>query len=170
MPHGTLERAGDRWQLRFARDLRHPPNTVWLALTEPEHLAAWFPSDIEGDRAVGATLQFPFREGEAPTEEGRMLAFEPPKLLEFSWGSDLLRFELEPTHDGTRLTLLNAFDEVGKGVRDAAGWHFCLDNLELRLDGLPSKSEGWQVLEGEYKERFPAEAATIGPPEGADTR
>jgi len=55
-------------------------------------------------------------------------------------------------------------------VRDAAGWHFCLDNLELRLGGRASTSEGWKVLEGQYAERFPPEAATIGPPEGADTR
>jgi uncharacterized protein YndB with AHSA1/START domain len=61
MPHGMLERAGNRWQLRFTRDLHHPPEKVWRSITEPEHLAAWFPSDIEGERAVGAVLRFPFR-------------------------------------------------------------------------------------------------------------
>jgi uncharacterized protein YndB with AHSA1/START domain len=170
MPHGTLEQAGNRWRLRFTRDLRHPPEKVWRAITEPEHLAAWFPSDIVGERALGASLRFPFREDEAPTQEGRMLAFDPPRLLEFTWGDDLLRFELEALADGTRLTLINTFDNVGRGVRDAAGWHVCLDNLELRLDGQASKSEGWKVLESQYVERFPPEAATIGPPEGADKR
>jgi uncharacterized protein YndB with AHSA1/START domain len=171
LPYGSLEPTGDRWTLRFTRDLRHPPDKVWRALTEPDDLAAWFPSDIDGKREVGATLRFPFRAGEAPTLEGRMLAFDPPRLLEFSWGDDLLRFELDPIGDGgTRLTLINTFDEVGRGVRDAAGWHACLDNLERRLAGEASQRGGWKPLEEAYAERFPPEAATIGPPEGADTR
>ena len=53
---GRLTQAGDRWQLRFERRLAHPPEKVWRALTEPEHLAAWFPSEIHGDREAGATL------------------------------------------------------------------------------------------------------------------
>jgi uncharacterized protein YndB with AHSA1/START domain len=168
--HGTLERAGGRWQLRFTRDLGHPPDKVWRAITEPDHLSAWFPSDIEGDRAVNATLRFPFRENEGPTLEGRVLAFDPPRLFEFTWGEEQLRLELQPIAEGTRLTLLDTIHEVDKGVRDAAGWHFCLDNLERHLAGEPPAREGWRRLEQEYRARFPAEAATIGPPEGADTR
>ncbi len=29
---GTLDRDGDRWQLRFVRKLDHPPENVWRAL------------------------------------------------------------------------------------------------------------------------------------------
>src|SRR5438105_10315698 len=54
--YGELERAGDRWLLRFVRRLPHPPEKVWRALTEPEHVAAWFPADIEGERRSGAPL------------------------------------------------------------------------------------------------------------------
>ncbi len=57
---GTLDRSGDRWQLRFERWLPHPPEKVWRALTEPQHLAAWFPSRIDGERAAGARLTFVF--------------------------------------------------------------------------------------------------------------
>jgi hypothetical protein len=31
---GKLERAGDRWRLRFERELAHDPDVVWRALTE----------------------------------------------------------------------------------------------------------------------------------------
>jgi uncharacterized protein YndB with AHSA1/START domain len=59
--YGTLEQRDDgRWQLRFTRTLRHPPDKVWRAITEPEHLAQWFPTTIEGDRAAGAPLRFSF--------------------------------------------------------------------------------------------------------------
>jgi len=45
---GTLEEAGGgRWRLRFTRTLDHPPEKVWRAITEPEHLRAWFPQRIK---------------------------------------------------------------------------------------------------------------------------
>ena len=70
---GQLERIDGRWQLRFTRKLAHPPEKVWRALTELEHLAAWFPTDIEGERAPGAELRFVFRNGEGPTIAGKMI-------------------------------------------------------------------------------------------------
>lgn len=63
---GQLEPAGDRWQLRFTRHLPHPPEKVWRAVTEPEHLVAWFPTTIDGDRATGAALAFSFPHEDAP--------------------------------------------------------------------------------------------------------
>ncbi len=46
------------------------------ALTEDEHLAAWFPTRVVGERRAGAPLVFEFPDGEAPAFEGRMLAFD----------------------------------------------------------------------------------------------
>ena len=47
--YGELEQRSDgRWRLRFTRALAHPPEKVWRAITEPEHLAQWFPTTIEG--------------------------------------------------------------------------------------------------------------------------
>ena len=40
---GTLARQGDRWTLSFTRKLSHPREKVWRAVTEPEHLAVWYP-------------------------------------------------------------------------------------------------------------------------------
>jgi uncharacterized protein YndB with AHSA1/START domain len=172
MSYAELGAAGERWQLRFERTLAHPPEKVWRALTEPEHLRAWFPSDIEGERRAGAPLQFVFRENEGPTIEGEMLVYQPPSLLELRWGEELLRFELQPDGpDGERtvLTFVNVFDELGKAARDAAGWHACLDVLEHELAGEPapwSPRERWQEVHEVYLERFGPEAATIGPPSG----
>jgi uncharacterized protein YndB with AHSA1/START domain len=175
---GTLERAGERWRLTYVRDLQHPPTTVWRAITEPEHLRAWFPSDIEGDRAAGAKLRFPFREEEGPTLEGEMLVFDEPRLLELRWGDDLLRFELEAVGGGCRLTFVNTFDEQGRAARDAAGWHVCLDALAAALDrgpavgsptsDAPAAKTPWRPLNERYTERFGPEAATIGPAPGVE--
>ena len=96
-----------------------------------------------------------------------MLAYEPPNLLEFRWGNDeTLRFELQPDGDGSLLTFVNTFAELGKAARDAAGWHTCLDVLAAHLDGQtpPATPERWQQVHPAYVERLGPAAATIGPP------
>jgi uncharacterized protein YndB with AHSA1/START domain len=166
--NGTLEPTGERWRLRFTRRLRHDPDTVWRAITEPEQLKAWFPDSISGEWNVGAKLTFSGVAAAIPDFEGEVRTVDPPRLLEFTWGPDLLRFEIEPTPDGCTLTLLDTFDEQGKAARDAAGWHACLDRLAAALDGdAADTGEDWQGLHRRYVDAFGPAAATIGPPEGA---
>ena len=168
--HGTLDLCGPDPVLRFVRHLPHPPEKVWRALTEPEHLRRWFPTDIHGERRTGAPLRFTFREGEGPELEGTMLACDPHRLLELQWGDDeILRFELTALDDGraTELRFANTFGDVGKAARDAAGWHHCLDHLAHLLAGGDESSapkERWREVEPWYAEHFPPEASTIGPP------
>jgi uncharacterized protein YndB with AHSA1/START domain len=167
MRNGQLEAGGDSWRLRFTRSLPHPPEKVWRALTEPEHLDAWFPTTIEGDRQAGAALRFRHRHADLPPIEGEMLAYEPPSVLEFRWGEDTLRFALEPDGTGTTLTLVDTIGELGKAARDGAGWHTCLDQLAFHLDGQEppwSSSERWGEVHDSYVDDFGPEAATIGPP------
>jgi uncharacterized protein YndB with AHSA1/START domain len=166
---GQLTQHGDHWQLRFVRTLPHAPEKVWRALTEPEHQAVWFPDDMQGERTVGASLRFVSREmPDYPPFDGTMLVFDPPRTLEFSWGDDTLRFELEPTADGTVLTLIDTFEELGKAARDGAGWHVCLEQLAYALEGvdLPWKpEEHWKEVNAAYAERLGPEASTLGPPQ-----
>ena len=165
---GQLQRHGEKWELRFTRRLRHAPEKVFAALSEPEHLRAWFPFDIEGERAPGASLRFVFRDDEAPPFEGEMVAYEPPSVMELRWGGDeTLRLEVAPDGDGSVLTLINVFADLGKAARDAAGWHACLDALEAHVEGQPAPENRWAEVHPQYVERFGPEAATIGPPEPA---
>jgi uncharacterized protein YndB with AHSA1/START domain len=170
--YGELDRLGDgRWQLRFTRTLTHPVERVWRAISEPEHLAEWFPTTIEGERAPGARLTFAFPGGQAPPVEGEMLAYVPQRLLEFRWGTDIIRLELRPSAEGTVLTLLDTLDEHGKAARDGAGWHVCLDSLDATLrgeTGAPDAMADWKTVHPHYVQRFGAEAATIGPPQASE--
>jgi uncharacterized protein YndB with AHSA1/START domain len=173
MKEGRLEQAGERWQLHFARRLPHPPEKVWRALTEAEHLKEWFPNDIEGERKEGAALQHVFRNGEAPKMGGEMLVFEPPAVLEFTWGDDTLRFELRAEDDGrtTVLDFVDVLDDVGKAARDGAGWHVCLDGLEEHLRDEPThwnEMEIWKPVHEAYVKQFPPEASAIGVPESRE--
>src|SRR5919197_916085 len=92
---GDLIQDGDRWQLRFERQLPHPPARVWRALTEPEELRHWFPDQVAvSEWKVGAKLQFSDARARIEPFDGEVLAFEPPRVLEFRWGTDVIRFEL----------------------------------------------------------------------------
>jgi uncharacterized protein YndB with AHSA1/START domain len=166
---GELDRSGDALRLRFVRRLPHEPEKVFRALTEPEHLSAWFPTDIVGERRAGAALKFEFREGEGPIIEGTLLAYDPPRVLEYQWGEDeTLRFELAPDDRGTVLTFVNTFAELGKAARDAAGWHTCLDLLGHELAGSNppwEQSARWKQVHSRYVDGLGAEASTIGPPD-----
>ena len=167
----TLEQTASGPRLRFTRHLDHPPGKVWQAITEPEHLQAWFPDTIKVDRwSVGARLRFEPSPEMAEPFDGEVLAFEPQTMLEFRWGTDVIRLEVEPEGEGTRLTLLDTIDELGKAARDGAGWHVCLDRLEHHLDeSTPPWAPGdrWREIHPSYVEEFGPEAATIGPPAGA---
>jgi len=171
MEEGRLERTGERWQLHFTRRLPHPPEKVWRALTEPEHLTEWFPNDIEGERKEGASLRHVFRNDEAPDMDGEMVVYDPPSVLEFTWGDDILRFELRADGDGTVLDFVDVLEEVGKAARDGAGWHVCLDALEQHLRGAatrPQDMDVWRPVHDAYMKSFPPEATTIGVPESRD--
>ena len=169
MTYGTLHDTDRGPQLRFVRELKHPPAKVWRALTSAEHLSAWFPHTVVVDEWVpGAPLQFTLVRGDS--FDGEVLAVEEERLLEFRWGTDVVRFELVPDGDGTRLIFSDTMDELGKAARDGAGWHVCLDQLERHLDGETtdeSTSDQWKRVHAAYVEQFGPEASSIGPPAGA---
>ncbi|GAA5083070.1 uncharacterized protein YndB with AHSA1/START domain [Thermocatellispora tengchongensis] len=135
-----------RFAVRFERVLDHPPQKVWRALTEPGHLAAWFPVLVEFHAVAGAALRFELKpeakrrfdiaEDEDTASYGEVIAADPPRLLEYTWGNEILRWELQPHGDtACRLVFTNVFDERDTGAPAAAGWHVALDLLTAALDG-----------------------------------
>jgi len=168
-PLGALDRNGPNPLLRYERRFAHPPESVWQALTVPQRLAAWFPTTIEGTLEAGAPLRFAFPDEIAiPPMEGRVLAVEAPRLLEFQWGPDTVRFALHGDVAGTRLVLTVALDTLGKAARDGAGWHVCLEQLAASLDGQSTGRDNaarWREVHGGYVASFGPEAASEGPPQ-----
>jgi uncharacterized protein YndB with AHSA1/START domain len=158
-----VRKDGDTWTLVLVRDLRHPPEKVWQALTRPEHLREWAPFDADRDLGkVGTAKLTTVGAPEEHVTETRVKRAGAPKVLEFTWGGGDIRFELEPFAGGTRLTLWHNIDRryIAMG---AAGWHLCLDVLDHALAGHPigrivgadaMKFEGWQRLHAEYARQF----------------
>jgi uncharacterized protein YndB with AHSA1/START domain len=171
-PEAILQDHEGRSMLRFERHLHHPPDWVWQALTELDELRAWHPSPFTFEPRPGSPLAYaPLPDG--TQLEGELVEYDPPRLLAYTWGDDLLRWEIDPEGDGSRLVLLHVFDDRYKAARDAAGWHLCLDALSAALEGArPPQGEdgerlpgGWRELNAAYEERFgiPPEKATPPP-------
>lgn len=160
----------DKWELIVKRELRHPPERVWKALTDPAQLERWAPYDADGDLGhAGATVKLSTT-GTPNASETKVKRAEAPKLLEFDWGDQTMRWELEPNGSGTKLTLWANIDKrfIAMG---AAGWHVCLDMLERELagEGLGRlvaqdafKHPGWQKLHAEYSKLFGIEMPKWG--------
>ena len=50
-----IQKDGEKWTLILVRELRHSPEKVWQALTDPAHLREWAPFDADGSLdTVGA--------------------------------------------------------------------------------------------------------------------
>jgi len=51
-----VRKDGETWTLVLVKHLRHPPEKVWRALTEPAHLREWAPFDASGDLGNAGTV------------------------------------------------------------------------------------------------------------------
>ncbi len=169
-----VRKEGDAWTLIVVRDLRHPPAKVWQALTDPARLREWAPFDA--DRDMGAVGPVKLSTVGTPTphvSETTVTRAESARVLEYRWGDQDMRWELEPLGSGTRLTLWHKIDRrfVSMG---AAGWHICFDVLDRLLSGAPigrivagdAMKFGWPRLNAEYAKQFGVEAPRWPPTGG----
>lgn len=167
-----VEKAPDKWTLILVRDLCHPPEKIWQALIDPEHLREWAPFDADGKLdSAGKTVRLTWV-GTARVTETKVTRADAPRVLEYGE----IRWELEPVSNGTRLTLWHSIDRhfVAWG---AASWHICLDVLDRLISGIPigrmigagaMQHESWQRLSTEYAKQFGVEM--LGPKSSSPKR
>jgi uncharacterized protein YndB with AHSA1/START domain len=164
-----VRKDGDKWTLILTRQLRHSPEKVWKALTDPAHLREWAPFIVDGNLSAVGTVNLTWVGSPTPIET-KVTRADAPKVLEY--GDN--RWELEPTADGTRLTLWSNIDRrfISMG---AAGWHIAFDVLDHLLSGTPisriaggdaTKFAGWQRLNAEYAKQFGIKAPNWPPNAG----
>src|SRR3954470_24408280 len=165
---GRVHKEGETWTLVLVRDLSHAPAKVWKALTEPEHLREWAPFDSDRNLGTVGAARLSTVGAPAPqVSETQVKRADAPRVLEFSWGGQDIRWELEPLADGgTRLPLWHDIDRGFVSI-GAAGCSICFDVLERLLAGQPIgrivgadalKFGGWQRLNAEYAKQFGVEA------------
>jgi len=153
-----VRKDGEKWTLILVRELRHSPEKVWQALTDPAHLREWAPFQTDGSLGTGGTTVNLTWAGTPTPLKTTVTRADAPKVLEYND----IRWELAPRGNGTRLTLWHSIDRrfISWG---AAGWHIALDVLDHLLGGTPigrivgaeaMKFEGWQRLNAEYATQF----------------
>jgi uncharacterized protein YndB with AHSA1/START domain len=151
--------------LTFERRYRHAPEQVWDAIATPEGLREWLMCThavIEG--RVGG--RFDLISG--PTayhSTGKILAWEPPRLLEYEWNVEpvpemprgeqaIFRYELTPDAGATHLlvTYRRITKQSARGF--LPGLHAFLDRLEAQLEGRapPDWGQRFGELRAEYPE------------------
>ncbi len=91
--------------------LKAAPETVWLYLTEPDHLAQWFHKPDQTLK-VGADLRMFGRDSGDLLISGQVLTARPPEYLEFSFtitpmggANSVVKWYLDAVAGGTRLSL-----------------------------------------------------------------
>ena len=159
---------GDKWTLILVRELRHSPEKVWQALTDPAQLREWAPFVVDGSLdTLGATVNLTWVGKPTPIKT-KVTRADAPEVLEYGD----IRWELEASGSGTRLTLWHSIDRrfISWG---AAGWHISFDVLDRFLADKPigrivgadaMKFAAWQRLVGEYAKQFGAEPPSWSPP------
>ena len=164
-----IRKDGEKWTLILVRELRHSPEKVWQALTDPAHLREWAPFEVDASLGKVGTVKLTWVGAPQPLET-RVTRADAPRVLEYGD----TRWELEALNGGTRLTLWTNIDRrfISMG---AAGWHIALDVLDHLLGGTPigriaggdaMKFAGWQRLCAEYAKLFGIEARNVPPKAG----
>ncbi len=125
-----------------------PVEKVWAAVTEPEHISRWFGKatfDGSGAGAIGTLFWEGY--GAVPV---RIEEIDPLRLVSYRWSNDdaagslpaavdeatstVFTFTLEPTADGTQLTVVETgfdrtSDPMGNLESHREGWDGELDKL-----------------------------------------
>jgi len=119
MEYGSIER-----EIHVAAS----PEVVFAVVSSPEHLREWWPDEADIEPVPGArgTLTFNGKEqGSATAVPMMVVDAEAPRLFTFRWAyedgavpgptnSFLVRFELEPAGEGTRVRMTETgFREQG---------------------------------------------------------
>ncbi|WP_437336634.1 SRPBCC family protein [Sorangium sp. So ce394] len=97
--------------ISFEFDLRHSPEKVWRALTDPELLAEWLLPAVGFKLDPGAAFTFKTQPypGWDGTVDCRILEIEAQRKISYTWNVPFLdtvvTFTLTPTASGTRLSL-----------------------------------------------------------------
>lgn len=122
--------------LQFEREMPHPPEKIWRALTLPHLISEWL---LEADFEAQPGKTF-VMEAEWGKVSGEVIAVDPERLLSYSWNgpglTSKVTWTLEPTGQGTILRLEQTEIPIENkqayyGAR--SGWPNFLDSLENLL-------------------------------------
>ncbi|NKB33871.1 MAG: polyketide cyclase [Pseudomonadales bacterium] len=159
----SCESDGETSTLHFERNLAHPPEAAWKAITNASSLQKWMPFSIDRDIDTEGPALLTMNDGsEPPTYNINVNKVVPGQLVEYTWGESVLTWEVEATESGSKVTLHHSVPNPEWVTPAAAGWHMCFDLAELMLNGMEwgelapivggaAMEYGWEKLAEHYK-------------------
>jgi uncharacterized protein YndB with AHSA1/START domain len=130
------ETSTDTRAVVIERDIPHPPEKIWRALTEPHLIEEWLmKNDFKPAVGHGFTLR-----ADWGAVECRVAAVEPNKVLSYTWAAygleSVVTWTLTPTSTGTHLRMeqMGFRPDQNQAYQGAkAGWPRFFANLEQVL-------------------------------------
>ena len=128
------------------REMSHPPEKIWRALTQPHLIAEWL---MKNDFKPSVGHRFNLRGDWGGILDCEVLAVEPNKMLSYTWNhahddaafnlTSVVTFTLTPTRTGTHLRMEQtgfAADRPQNYNGARYGWEGFLGKLEEVLAGM----------------------------------
>ncbi|WP_045517583.1 SRPBCC family protein [Neobacillus niacini] len=145
-----IEKVATSYSATYERHLKHPVEDVWTYLTDNEKLPKWFSELRIDELREGGVIKFDI--GNGTFEEMEILDLEMQSVLEYTWGEDVVRFELSHEPNGCLLVFKEKINTITAHTpRDLAGWHVCLDVIQALMDGRTiERSEEWKIWYEKY--------------------
>ena len=130
--------------LVIEREMPHPPEKIWRALTQGSLIEEWL---MKNDFQPVVGHQFSFRSTPVPNWDGiidgEVLVVEPNSRLSYSWGSmglkSVVAWTLTPTKGGTHVRMEHSGfpSEESAAYKGAKyGWQNFIGSLERVAGGL----------------------------------
>lgn len=165
---GMVAIEGDYATLIYERQLSHPKEVVWKAITDTKELEGWMNTKAVIDGRNGGTIDFVNAVSGFHTT-GRILVWNPLRVFEHEWHispnpslpngepESVIRWELKQdggSNTNTLLTLTQNRLTKLISLRFAPGWHAYLDRLEASLNN--EVLIDWMQRFAEVKELYPS--------------
>jgi len=157
MADGTVTIRDGRQLMRFERDVPHPVERVWQALTDPELLDYWLADAKELDLVEGGRLRFVCPGTGEEGAAGTVSTLRP--MTELAYDTEffgLLHWVLTPIPGGCHVvsTVWKALPE-DKVPEMLANWHVHMDFFGDALDGKRVDWENfplhvWEEIRDQY--------------------
>lgn len=163
---GQVSRDGAGYAVRLERELAAEQDDVWDAITNPDQLKHWLaPAEFDAQEGGNVLIDFPGRSGERDENtsvvRGTIRICDPPRTIEYDWeeagqNRSVVRFDLEPGEDGTRITITHRMLNEDEAPNYSAGWHAHLEALAGVLGGTRASPEWVERMMARYRELRPA--------------
>lgn len=161
--------------VQFERLLPGPPERIWDYLIKSELKAKWLAAG-EVEPRIGGKVEFRFchkdlSESDDPIPEkykhmedgtyfeGRVTAWDPPKLLRYTWGEETgeeseVTYELIPKDDKVLLILTHVRlgDDPDVLISVSSGWHTHLGILTDHLEG--KEPQGFWIIHNRMEKEY----------------